>query len=153
MAKCGIVPGCIDCDIEHDGAEDGRCCTVIFCDLHQAAYGVRDSLRVEVGVQAKLARYYRATARELRAKGCRDSALRDQIVADAHRWAFRRLHKILKLFRQQALTVSGISADVPFNAGRCVDFGHKGPVVSGQEGEMWISRCGNCNERVGRVPA
>ena len=37
MAKAGIVPGCGECDVEHDGAEDGHCCTVLLCDTHLAA--------------------------------------------------------------------------------------------------------------------
>lgn len=30
----------------------------------------------------------------------------------------------------------------------CVDFGHKGPCVSAQEGLDWVSRCHNCGEQV-----
>ncbi len=105
MSKRGIVPDCPDCDIEPDGAPDGHCCTVIFCDLHLAAGRVAREIRVEAVTQAMMARIYRADARACKAQGFPGMAADNARIGAIHRRIFTRLLQTVRLSRPKAVEV------------------------------------------------
>lgn len=97
MAKAGIVPDCAACDVENDGSEDGHCCAVIFCEIHLAAASAYRRLRTETTIQARLARRYRADARDLKKTGLFEAYSAAERIGATYRETFVRLLEIVKL--------------------------------------------------------
>lgn len=90
-----IIP-CGDCELEFDGTEDGPKAYVYFCPLHRNAGFMREALRSEARVQAKMARLYRADARVFTSAGKSVRAIDANVIAHVHRTTFRSLLSLLK---------------------------------------------------------